>query len=322
MPTPCGPAATTIGTRASTSSQSCAASSASSVPARISSTIERGSGGIGRKAQRPPSGREGRPSAERTRRVRDGQTSEGSAARDYRRMTMSDAQDRRARGPAAHHGPVRRPGGPVRGGRRSEVVLVHLLPVPRPGLVELDGGREPGRARGTWPNATIWRPGLVGYRDGRAVGWVSLGPREDYERLAYLEGPRAGRRHAGLVDRLLRRLARRARPGRRERRSSTPRSTYARAHGATTLEAYPVDAGRGRVPAGERLSWHARRCSSGRLHRRRTPPVERLDAGPPDRPTGSRWRLGRLVRRDSARLGATKCQIPTRGLVVKEPLTV
>ena len=28
-------------------------------------------------------------------------------------------------------------------------------------------------------------PGLVGYRDGRVVGWVSLGPREDYERLAF-----------------------------------------------------------------------------------------------------------------------------------------
>ena len=27
-------------------------------------------------------------------------------------------------------------------------------------------------------------PGLVGYRDGRAVGWVSLAPREDYERLS------------------------------------------------------------------------------------------------------------------------------------------
>ena len=35
------------------SSQSCAASSASSVPSAISSTIERGSGGIGRNAQRP-----------------------------------------------------------------------------------------------------------------------------------------------------------------------------------------------------------------------------------------------------------------------------
>jgi hypothetical protein len=27
-------------------------------------------------------------------------------------------------------------------------------------------------------------PGLVAYRDDRAVGWVSLAPREDYERLA------------------------------------------------------------------------------------------------------------------------------------------
>ena len=26
-------------------------------------------------------------------------------------------------------------------------------------------------------------PGLVGYRDGRAVGWVSLAPRPDYGRL-------------------------------------------------------------------------------------------------------------------------------------------
>ena len=45
-----------IGTRASSSSQSCAASSASSVPSRISATIERGSGGIGRNAQRPGAG--------------------------------------------------------------------------------------------------------------------------------------------------------------------------------------------------------------------------------------------------------------------------
>ena len=28
-------------------------------------------------------------------------------------------------------------------------------------------------------------PGLVAYDGGEAVGWVSVGPREDYERLAY-----------------------------------------------------------------------------------------------------------------------------------------
>jgi GNAT superfamily N-acetyltransferase len=27
-------------------------------------------------------------------------------------------------------------------------------------------------------------PGLIGYRDGRAIGWISLGPRADYARLA------------------------------------------------------------------------------------------------------------------------------------------
>ena len=28
-------------------------------------------------------------------------------------------------------------------------------------------------------------PGLIAYREGSAVGWVSLAPREDYERLAF-----------------------------------------------------------------------------------------------------------------------------------------
>ena len=26
-------------------------------------------------------------------------------------------------------------------------------------------------------------PGLIGYEEGRPVGWISLGPREDYEKL-------------------------------------------------------------------------------------------------------------------------------------------
>ncbi len=26
-------------------------------------------------------------------------------------------------------------------------------------------------------------PGLIGYKDGRPIGWISLGPREDYRRL-------------------------------------------------------------------------------------------------------------------------------------------
>jgi GNAT superfamily N-acetyltransferase len=91
-------------------------------------------------------------------------------------------------------------------------------------------------------------PGLVALQDGRAVGWISLGPREDYERLSHskvlapiddspvwsivcfvVSRPKRGK---GIAQQLLRAGV-----------------EYAREHGATTLESYPVDASRGRVPA-------------------------------------------------------------------------
>jgi GNAT superfamily N-acetyltransferase len=91
-------------------------------------------------------------------------------------------------------------------------------------------------------------PGLVAYRDDRAVGWVSLAPREDYERLASSKilaplddtpvwsivcfvvsrGVRGQGIAAALLDAAI---------------------EFARTHGATTLEAYPVDTSAGRVPA-------------------------------------------------------------------------
>jgi GNAT superfamily N-acetyltransferase len=91
-------------------------------------------------------------------------------------------------------------------------------------------------------------PGLVAYQDGRAVGWVSLGPREDYERLAsskvlapiddvpvwsivcFVVSRRARGQGiaAGLLDATV---------------------EYARDHGAIALEAYPVE-----VPEGERIA--------------------------------------------------------------------
>ena len=89
-------------------------------------------------------------------------------------------------------------------------------------------------------------PGLVGYRDGKAVGWVSLAPREDYGRLegakllariddtpvwsivCFVVSRKA--RGQGVADALLRGAI-----------------DYAREHGATTLEAYPVAATRGRI---------------------------------------------------------------------------
>ncbi len=83
-------------------------------------------------------------------------------------------------------------------------------------------------------------PGLIGYRDGRPVGWISLGPREDYPRLkrspvmkAVDEKPvwsivcffvDSGERGKGVAAALL-----------------TGAMDYARSQGATLLESYPVD---------------------------------------------------------------------------------
>ena len=89
-------------------------------------------------------------------------------------------------------------------------------------------------------------PGLVAYRDGAAIGWVSLAPREDYERLAFSTLLRpvderpvwsivcfvvAGRqRGKGVATALL-----------------DAAIAYAKEHGASTLEAYPIHESRGRV---------------------------------------------------------------------------
>jgi GNAT superfamily N-acetyltransferase len=91
-------------------------------------------------------------------------------------------------------------------------------------------------------------PGLVAYRDGEVVGWVSVGPREDYPRLVhsrvlapvderpvwsivcFVVGRRA--RGAGIATALL-----------------DAAIAYARDHGATLLESYPIDTAAGRVPA-------------------------------------------------------------------------
>ena len=88
-------------------------------------------------------------------------------------------------------------------------------------------------------------PGLVAYREGSAVGWVSLAPREDYERLAFSTMLR-------LID---------DRPvwsivcfvvGRHHRRKGVAALLeaaidYAREHGAKMLEGYPLHESRGKV---------------------------------------------------------------------------
>ena len=90
-------------------------------------------------------------------------------------------------------------------------------------------------------------PGLIAYDRETAVGWVSVGPREDYERLAhsrvlapvddipvwsivcFVVGREA--RGQGVAHALL-----------------DAAIDYARGQGATTVEAYPVE-----VPEGERI---------------------------------------------------------------------
>ena len=90
-------------------------------------------------------------------------------------------------------------------------------------------------------------PGLVAYRDDRAVGWVSLAPREGYERLATSKilAPLDDVPVWSIVCFVV---------SRRSRRQGVAATLldaaieYARSHGATTLEAYPVE-----VPKGERI---------------------------------------------------------------------
>jgi GNAT superfamily N-acetyltransferase len=85
-----------------------------------------------------------------------------------------------------------------------------------------------------------YTPGLIGYEDGRPVGWISLSPREDYPKLQrspvmkpvdekpvwsivcfFVDKEARGK---GVSEKLLKGAM-----------------DYARSQGATLLEAYPVD---------------------------------------------------------------------------------
>jgi GNAT superfamily N-acetyltransferase len=89
-------------------------------------------------------------------------------------------------------------------------------------------------------------PGLVAFREGSAVGWVSLAPREDYERLAFstMLRPIDDRPVWSIVCFVV---------GRHHRRQGVAAALleaaidYARAHGARTLEGYPLHESRGKV---------------------------------------------------------------------------
>lgn len=93
-------------------------------------------------------------------------------------------------------------------------------------------------------------PGLVGYVGDRAIAWISLGPREDYERLAYSKilAPVDDTPVWSIVCFVVSRRAR----GRGVAAAMLQSGIeYARRHGATMLEAYPADTGDGRRRAAD-----------------------------------------------------------------------
>ena len=93
-------------------------------------------------------------------------------------------------------------------------------------------------------------PGLIAYRDGETVGWVSLGPRDDFERLTH------SRVLAPIDDRPVWSIvcfvvARRARGQGIATAMLAAAIAYAREHGATLLESYPADTDGRRIPAAD-----------------------------------------------------------------------
>jgi GNAT superfamily N-acetyltransferase len=83
-------------------------------------------------------------------------------------------------------------------------------------------------------------PGLIGYRDGKPIAWVSFGPREDFEKLARSTVMRAvDEKPVWSVVCFY--TAKEARGEHVAEAMLQGAIDYARAHGARLVEAYPVD---------------------------------------------------------------------------------
>jgi len=91
-------------------------------------------------------------------------------------------------------------------------------------------------------------PGLLALRGARAVGWVSLGPRKDFQRLEHSRvRPRLDELDVWSIVCFVVSKTERGRGLTTELLDAA--TAYAIKHGAPGLEAYPVDPGGGRVPA-------------------------------------------------------------------------
>ena len=83
-------------------------------------------------------------------------------------------------------------------------------------------------------------PGLIGYKDGRPIGWISLGPREDYRRLE--RSPVMKRVDEKPVWSIVCFFVDRQERGQGVMEGLLKAAIgYARSQGASLLEAYPVD---------------------------------------------------------------------------------
>ena len=142
-------------------------------------------------------------------------------------------------------------------------------------------------------------PGLVAYHDGIPIGWVSVGPRDDYPRLRHSRvlGPiderptwsivcfvvARGHRGKGVAAALL-----------------DAAVSYAREHGATLVEGYPADPADETHLARIRLQGHAGDVRTCRVQRRGAATGEPGGAREAHRPPADpRQRLTSGVRRGS-----------------------
>ena len=91
-------------------------------------------------------------------------------------------------------------------------------------------------------------PGLVAIQDGKAVGWVGLGPREDFPRLARSRTlPQLPGEAMWVVNCFV--VAKAARRSGVAGRLLEAAVEYARANGALTVEGYPVTTEGARIPS-------------------------------------------------------------------------
>jgi ribosomal protein S18 acetylase RimI-like enzyme len=130
--------------------------------------------------------------------------------------------------------------------------------------------------------------GLIGYQDGVPVAWVSLGPREGYDRLSRspIMKPVDDRPVWSIVCFFVDKEARGRGVANRMLRAAVD---YARANGARLLEAYPVDKGNPSHPDDlffGAKSMYDRAGFRGVARRRSTRPVVRKALRPRSRATG------------------------------------